>query len=87
MRDAQQPTGKPPRRIEGVEAAKCLDECFLREVFGERRIPGEPTEQGQHGPFVPPHDLLERPFGPTEGLRDEPRLVDAVEIDLYDGRP
>jgi hypothetical protein len=79
--DAENPRRQASRRIEGGQVAEGLDECVLGKVFRQRSVAGQPEEQRYDRTLVPAHDLLERCLGAAERLRDQPRFLDAIDVD------
>jgi len=56
--DPQNPAGEAARAIEAGETAERLEEYFLCDILGERRIADDPADQVEDRPLVSPDNFL-----------------------------
>jgi hypothetical protein len=82
----QHPAGESAVTIEPTQAAEGLEERVLRDIFGVRGIAEHPMDQVEDGPLVAPDDFLERRLRAGDGLRDELRIRQALQV-ARDGCP
>jgi hypothetical protein len=87
VRDAEQPGGQPPLRVERGKTAERLDEGVLREILGQRGIAGDAEDEPDDRPLIPADDLLDGSLRTGQRLGNQPGLGDSLEINRYGSSP